>query len=363
MYNLSSTAHAVLQQLKIQNSVLPTRAQMLELLAAYFGYKTYAAFKADSAISEEQLKAAILNRVASNERLASRLLELSLPESLASQVTHSIIQHLQTAKLEPKISLLRIAQYLQIAVGRVKLDSKEIKASYGYLTKSHDADSVLLRYVWQSDELEVEQDNEDDYAGASAYWYEQRKAGNQLSAAATEWADAYERQLSAEKRQQDFLSAFADTTLAKPNAIEVIRQNAEPNFCCQLGAPYLLDLFESLPTESMDDDYYYVWHYLAVLQQPEHESLVGLAEAIEDSVELWALNLFGLSNGVDITASNYRLINSYTGEDWDEYGPAEPVGYDGISLPNITDSQKQDAKLMAERMQNLMNLVRQPTKK
>ncbi len=67
------------------------------------------------------------------------------------------------------------------------------------------------------------------------------------------------------------------------------------------------------------------------------------------------LYLFGLSNKVDITASNYRLINSYTGEEWDEYGPAEPVGYDGITLPNISDSQKHDAKLMAERMQSLMN--------
>ena len=70
-----------------------------------------------------------------------------------------------------------------------------------------------------------------------------------------------------------------------------------------------------------------------------------------------------ISNKVDITASNYRLINSYTGEDWDEYGPAEPVGYDGITLPSITDTQKQDAKLMAERMQSLMNLVREPAKK
>lgn len=363
MYNLSSTAHAVLQQLKIQNSVLPTRAQILELLAAYLGYKTYAAFKADSAISEETLRAAILDSVASNTRLVSRLFELSLPESLANQVTKCIIQQLQTDKLELKISLLRIAQYLQIAVGRVKLDKKERKAGYDFLAKSHDAECVLLRYVWQSHDLGSDQDDEDDYAGASVYWYEQRKAGKQLSAAANQWADAYERQLAAEKRQQDFLSAFADTTLAKPNVIEVIGQGAEPNLCCQLDASYLLFLFDSLPTATMTDDFYYEWHYLATLHRPGHESLVELAEGIDNPIELWALYLFGLSNKVDITASNYRLINSYTGEEWDEYGPAEPVGYDGITLPNISDSQKHDAKLMAERMQSLMNLVRQPTKK
>jgi hypothetical protein len=363
MYNLSSTAHSVLQQLKIQNSVLPTRAQIFELLSAYFGYKTYAAFKADSAISEETLRAAILDRVASNTRLVSRLFELSLPESLANQVTKCIIQQLQTDKLEPKISLLRIAQYLQIAIGRVKLDKKERKAGHDFLAKSHDAECVLLRYVWQSHDLSGDQDDEDDFAGASAYWYEQRKAGNQLSAAATQWADAYERQLAAEKRQQDFLSAFADTTLAKPNAIEVIGQGAEPNLCCQLDASYLLFLFESLPTANMTDEFYYEWNCLATLQTPCHENLVELAEGIDDPTELWAWYFFGQDNNIDITADNHWAINSDTGEIWDEYGPAEVAGYDGITLPSITDTQKQDAKLMAERMQSLMKLARQPAQK
>lgn len=363
MYNLSSTAHAVLQQLKIQNSVLPTRAQILELLAAYFGYKTYAALKADSAISEETLRAAILDSVASNTRLVSRLFELSLPESLNNQVTKCIIQQLQTDKLEPKISLLRIAQYLQIAVGRVKLDKKERKAGYDFLAKSHDAECVLLRYVWQSHELQRSHVYSANYSGASAYWYQQRQAGAQLSAAANQWASAYEQRLAAEKRQQDFLSAFASSTLAKPNAIEVIRQKAEPNFCCHLYASYLISLFESLAIESMDEDFYYDWHYLETLQRPYHESLVDLAEGIEDPIELWAWYFFGQHNNIDITADNKWAINSDTGAIWDEDGPAEVAGYDGITLPHITDSQKHEAQLMAERMQNLMNLVRQPTKK
>ena len=363
MYNLSSTAHAVLQQLKTQNRVSPTRAQIYELLAAYFGYKTYAAFKADSAISEETLSAAILDRFASNSRLATRLLELSLPEALASPLSQCIIQQLQTAKLETQISILRIAQYLQIAVGWVKLDKNERTAGYDFLAKSHDAESLLLRYVWQSHDLGSGQDDEDDYAGASAYWYEQRKAGNQLSAAATQWAGAYERQLGAEKRKQDFLSSYAGLMLAKPNAVDVIRENAEPNLSCQLDSQYLLDLFETLPTESMDEDFYHAWRYLAVLQQPNHETLVELAEGIDNSIELWAWYFFGQNNNIDITISNYWAINADTGATWDEDGPAVADGYNGISLPNITDSQKHEARLMAERMQKLMNLLREPAKK
>ncbi|WP_417706231.1 hypothetical protein [Rheinheimera aquimaris] len=363
MCNLSSIAHAVLQQLKSKNSVSPTRAQTLELLAAYFGYKTYAAYQADSAISEEKLRAAILERLAANARLISRLLELSLPESLASQVTYCIIQQLQTEKLEPQISLLRIAQYLQIAVGRVKLDKNERKASYDFLAKSHDAECVLLRYVWQSHELERSHGDNDDYSGASAYWYQQRQAGAQLSAAATQWANAYERQLALEKGQQDFLSAYADAILARPNTTDIIRENAEHNLCCQLDTSYLLFLFERLPTATMTDDFYYEWHYLATLQRPSHESLVELAEGTDNPIELWALHLFAKDNNIDITADNHWAINSDTGAIWDEYGPAEVAGYDGITLPNIRESQKHDAKLMSERMQSLMNLVRQPTKK
>lgn len=361
MYNLSATAHAVLQQLKKQNISHPSRAQILELLAAYFNYKTYAAFKADGSINEEQLKTAIADRALAHVRLLNRLSELRLPAALVGQVERCFIEQLQSAKLEPKISLLRIAQYLQIAGGRIKLDSKEKKASYSYLAKGRDAECVLLRYVWQSHDLSGDQDDEDDYAGASSYWYEQRKAGNQLSTAANEWADAYARQLEAEKRRQDFLSSYAGLTIARPNAVDVIRENAEPNLSCQLDTQYLLYLFESLPTDSMDNDFYYGWYYLAALHRPGHENLVELAEGIDDPIELWALYFFGKSNNIDLTTNNHWAINSDTGEIWDEYGPAEVAGYDGITLPNITDSQKQDAKLMAERMQNLMNLVRQPT--
>ncbi len=362
MYNLSSTAHAVLQQLKKQITSVPTRAQILELLAAYFDYKTYAAFKADVSINEDQLKAAIADRASAHSRLLSRLTELRLSASLVDRLEQSFIQQLQLVKLEPKISLLRIAQYLKIAGGPIRLDSKERKVSYDYLAKGRDAESSLLRYVWQAHELGKSYGDKDDYSGASAYWYQQREAGAQLSAAATQWANAYERQLAAEKRQQDFLSAYADAILASPNTTDIIRENAEPNLCCQLDASYLLFLFERLPMATMTDDFYYEWHYLATLQRPCHESMVELAGGIEDSVELWSWYLFGLSQKIDITASNHWAINSDTGAMWDEDGPAEVAGYDGIHLPAISDSQKHEAKLMAERMQSLMNLVRQPAK-
>lgn len=357
MYNLSATAHAVLQQIKQQNASVPTRAQILELLAAYFDYKTYAAFKADGSINEEQLKTAIADRALAHGRLLNRLSELRLPAALVGQVEQCFLEQLQSAKLEPKVSLLRIAQHLGIAPGRTRLTAKEAKASYTHLQTSNDTDSVLLRYVWQRMELDARLDD-DEIGTASKYWYEQRQAGAQLSAATLEWANQYERHLIAQQREQDLLKQFSESALAQPRFADVLRGKCDPNICWYVDALYLLHLLGESMLEQITDDSILDWGYLASLQQPDHESLVESVYDLDDDVEVWAWYLFGISQKIDITANNYRLINSYTGEEWDEYGPAEPVGYDGITLPKISDSQMEEAKLMAERMQNLMNLVR-----
>ncbi|HAW93276.1 MULTISPECIES: hypothetical protein [unclassified Arsukibacterium] len=362
MYNLSSAAHAVLQQLKKQNTSVPTRAQILELLAAYFDYKTYASFKADGSINQEKLKAAIADGALAHARLLNRLSELRLPASLVDLLKQSFIQQFQSAKLEPKVSLLRIAQHLGIAPGRIRLTAKEAKASYAHLLTNQEADSVLLRYVWQRMELDASLDD-DDTGTASKYWYEQRQSGAQLSTATLEWANQYERYLIVQEREQNLITQFSNKKLARPNFTDVVQGKCEPNICWYVDALYLLHLLGESMLEQITDDSILDWGYLASLQQPNHESLVESVYGLDDDVEVWAWYLFGLSQKIDITASNYRLINSYTGEEWDEYGPAEPVGYHGINLPAISDSQKHEAKLIADRMQSLMNLVKQPAQK
>lgn len=362
MYNLSSAAHAVLQQLKKQNTSVPTRAQLLELLAAYFDYKTYASFKADGSINQEKLKTAIADGALAHARLLNRLSELRLPASLVDLLKQSFIQQFQSAKLEPKVSLLRIAQHLGIAPGRIRLTAKEAKASYAHLLTNQEADSVLLRYVWQRMELDASLDD-DDTGTASKYWYEQRQSGAQLSAATLEWANQYEQYLIAQQREQDLLIQFANRQLARPHFLDVVRGKREPNICWYTDALRLSYFLGESMLEQITDDSILDWGSLVSLQRPSHRNLLESVYGLDNGMEVWGWYMFGLSQNIDITADNYRLINRYTGEEWDEYGPAMPVGDDGITLPKISESEMQEAQLMAERMQSLMNLMRQPTKK
>jgi hypothetical protein len=357
MYNLSAISHAVLQQLKQHHTVTPTRSQILELMAAYLGYKTYASFKADKAINKEKLNSAIADQSDAFTRFDARLADLNIPESLASQLKQSVIQQFDVDKLDPKISLIRIAQHLGIAAGQTKLRPSEVKACYENILASHDAEILLLRYVW--DCQEQDQHSEDEhYSNGSSYWYEQRQVGVKLSAVAEEWANTYERQLAADERRRDLLSTESCAQLASPFVTEVIHGQRAPNLCWQLDASYLLDLFEDNRFDGITDEFLDDWDRLAVLQNPTHQNLLRLAESLMDEVELWAWYLFGLSQQIDVTADNYSLINSYTGDEWNEYGPAAPVGYDGISLPVISESQRRESQLLAERMQILMSSVK-----
>lgn len=357
MYNLSAISHAVLQQLKQHHTVTPTRSQILELMAAYLGYKTYASFKADKAISKEKLNSAIADQAAAFTRFDTRLADLNIPISLASQLKQSVIQHFDVDELEPKISLIRIAQHLGISAGQAKFLPSEVKACYDNILDSPDAEILLLRYVWRCHEQDQHSEDE-HHSDGSSYWYEQRQVGVKLSAVAEEWANTYERQLAADERRRALFSAESCAQLASPFVTEVIHGQRAPNLCWQLDASYLLDLFEDNRFDGITDEFLDDWDRLAVLQNPTHQNLLRLAESLMDEVELWAWYLFGLNQQIDVTTDNYSLINSYTGDEWDEYGPTTPVGYDGISLPVISESQRRESQLLAERMQILMSSVK-----
>ncbi|HEY0924191.1 hypothetical protein [Rheinheimera pacifica] len=358
MYNLSSTAHAVVQHLKQHDTTTPTRSQVLELLAAYLGYKTYTSFKADTAISEEKLKAAITDRTSAYKRLLARLTELKLPTSIVGLLENSFVQQLQVANLVPTISLLRIARHLGISAAGTRLNAKETKAGYAFLRNSEDPEAVLLRYVWQRQELDDSLEEDDSsLSGGSLYWYEQRQAGVPLSAAASEWANSYERQLVANQQEQTLIQAYSCEQIARPLFSDVIQGKREPNLCWHLHASHLLYLIDGSMLDKMTDEFIYDWECLAVLQRPSHESLVELVAGLNDDVEVWAWYMFGLSQQIDITGSNYWLVNSDTGAEWDEDGPAMPDGYDGIELPKISEAENNVAKLIAQRMQTLMSLV------
>ena len=85
---------------------------------------------------------------------------------------------------------------------------------------------------------------------------------------------------------------------------------------------------------------YVDWIKAEMLAHPSREGLIEIIEATKNDEEKWFWYFIGLQHYIDVTRDDYRLINSYTGEDWDEFGPAIPVGDDGVSLPAISDETK-----------------------
>jgi hypothetical protein len=54
-----------------------------------------------------------------------------------------------------------------------------------------------------------------------------------------------------------------------------------------------------------------------------------------------------LKHDIDVTKDNLYAINADTGEDYDDYGPMEVAGYEGITLPDISDELKAEAKVLS----------------
>jgi len=313
MSHYSAIVYATNQYLKEKKLTPPKRSQTLELLAAYLGFKTYAALNTLGPTRQGELLTAHFNKIEAQSRVMARLSALQLPLSLGIPIGEAFAQAFKVCKLEP-------------------------------------SERALLDFIAACKSFENSNNKAELEDQPSQYWYEQLQAGAAISQEAQKWADAYERQLSGASAKQAFVEGFRGIELAQPNVRAMVHGQIEPNRCYDLDAQEVLDLFHEFPVAAATHEVILDWEVLAILQQVQHESMVELATHLQDPVEIWACYLFGLRADVDITKSNHWAINPDTGAMWDEYGPAVLDGYAGITLPTISDNQMHEAKLMAERL-------------
>jgi hypothetical protein len=173
-----------------------------------------------------------------------------------------------------------------------------------------------------------------------------------------------------DSNHQQLLSKFPLEQLATPNVLDVLESKQNLNVCWRMDAAAVISVLEeALQPERIYQDGYALddlpendrliidtlsdWQILSVIQRPSYEMLWELSDGCKNPILAWAWYYFGQRFGIDITIDKYRLINSYTGEEWDEYGPAEPVGYDGVELPVISEEQQHAAKQLAVRIYDL----------
>lgn len=122
------------------------------------------------------------------------------------------------------------------------------------------------------------------------------------------------------------------------------------NFSCSLIAGAVVELLERYDPPTLEFLALEPWLYLAYIQHPTYEGLHNLFEETGNQVEQYAIYLFALDCGIDISQDHYWLVNSYTGEEWDEYGPAEPQGFAGVDLPKINEADIRRAEAMKDRL-------------
>jgi hypothetical protein len=336
----------------------PKRSQIFELYASCLGFKTFAACKAASSHETfDKLKSVAPETI--RARLQQRLTELSIPSAFLEPLAKSIwreLQELQTSA--PQLVLGDAARYLGLLDGDVNLSPSQIKSLKQQLkamAEAGDANARLLYVLWQFSELSVEAEFDEDIEeldedDGSEYWYKQRLAGATLSTTATEWADAYERSLKDKQSLEQFISAFPLSSLAIPNIQDILHDSNDPNFSCSLSAHAVITSLEQYYPPSPEYLMLMSWYQLSNIQNPAYGSLQTLFNESGNLVEQYAIYLFALDCGVDISQGHYWLVNSNTGEEWDEHGPAEPQGVDGVDLPTLNAADSQSAVAMKDRL-------------
>lgn len=336
----------------------PTRSQVFELYAACLGFKTYAAFK--TAGTHQVLSNLQSTEIATiQDRLQRRMTELAIPATLLNPLTQSILQELQKLHSRtPQMVLMDAAKHLGLLDGKTDLPPQQIdalKQQLRLMALAGVGDARLLYVLWQSpqqhdSEFEDELDDESEDDEASEYWYRQRLAGAKLSEDAMEWADAYERSLATAHTPKQLANEFALSSLATPNVEQVLNGSERPNFSCLLPASMVVERLEQIYPPSPEFVTLLPWFYLSQIQRPTYSGLHGLFREIQNSIEQYAVYLFALDRGIDISRGHYWAVLSDTGAAWDEYGPAEAQGYDGVTLPTLTAVEMQSAIAMKQQL-------------
>lgn len=350
----------------IQNySPRPKRAQLYELYAAVLGFKSYAALNAANwsnvVKTLTQIGDADIER-----RLNNRLKDLGLSTSFLKALSTSVSEQLKQLHADGSVSVLyQAAMELMLIRSTIPAASvpekQELKRQLHEAASRGDSEAKLLFVAWLSSELapvdsdafdEFDEFDDGDFEG-SEYWYQQRLKGAVLSPTAAEWADAYEKSLHAKQASEPLIQEFALSDLATPNVTQVLDESAEPNFCCSLDANLVIQLLENFYPPTPEYLSMAAWFDLKRIQNCSYEGLQSLFTETNSPVDKYAVYLFGLSQGVDITKDHFWLVDSMTGGEWDEYSAADVVGDHGVTLPNLNDAELVLAKKKVVFMQKL----------
>jgi hypothetical protein len=349
------------------------RAHIYELLAASFGFNSYAALCANSVFTDVSMPSQIPAKHRSLVR--NRCVEIGYQADVADEVSNALPDFLTEREfgvfgIDGLVALLRTeldgnGEYPADEEDDEPEDWNDSVESQRAFTDAMVASPILLEGLDNAARKgnalahyalaliqRFSEDAEEPEPG-SEHWYLQAKAGRILTGVEKEWAAAYEAHLAVSQKYVHHLRAAA--ALGEPNALlDLADQFNDPTFF-ELGIDRVISNPVSVAeiAERLDRPEDAKRWLTVAAERGEIDVMRQLIEGYDQSdlYRCWTWVYLAKLLGSDLTQDAHCAINE-DGSPYDEDvgGPAFVGGHDGVDLESLSATQDVAAKQAAQNL-------------
>ena len=351
------------QHIQAQTRIAFKRSHVYELLAAAFGFNSYASLCADYVFTQGGLSS---RRPAMyGESVGSRCLELDyLPETaLQLAQVHPVYltdQEIGDNRIADLVAHLRYETngVTDQELDELDDDAEDEEDTYGpWFDRESLATPILLDGLLAAANkgnadahyalaliYAPSDDPYDEPSSGSDYWYNEARNGRVLTGVEKEWADEYAAMLNRSKKYEHHLRA-AGRLDHETALLELAERFGDPafferpgDFSASIDAAHAADVAEHLGRRKDA----WRWRTIAA-QQGDTEAMRELIEGYDrlNLQQCWTWFYLAELLGTDLAKDEYRAINE-DGSDYDDDvgGPLYVDGRDGVKLESLDADQE-----------------------
>lgn len=358
------------QHIQAQTSATFKRSHVYELLAAAFGFNSYASFCAEHVFTQGGLSS---RRAAKyGESVGRRCLELDYPPETALQLAQTLPLYLT----DQDIGVIRIADlvaHLRYETNRVtdhelgEFDD-DVKDEEATFDSWFDRESLTTPILFEGLMAAAERgsadahyalaiiyapsdDPYDEPSSGSEYWYNEERNGRALTGVEKEWADEYAAMLTRSEKYEHHLRA-AGALDHEAALLEMAERFGDPAFFERPTDAYInVDAARAADVANHLGRRKDAWQWRTIsAQQGDTEAMRELIEGYDglNLQQCWTWFYLAELLGVDLSADEYEAIH----EDGSRYdddvgGPMFVDGRGGVELEPLNAEQDAAARRAA----------------
>lgn len=385
--SIQDFAFKLSKKIQEQHSVKISRSHIYELIALDQGYKTYNAFVSQNLIiqvqyddSEEYYQNELINALSleifknppesdySNydeddlhwddyegrhlldqiKNLITRLQSLSkldIPEEIHFSIAKTVYQELLYLNIEVINFRVMRESLSHVCFDDGLLNTFELgyESDYGYFEDEEFEFNIIGEHFEAILSYAKDRKNLDAYALVAGYY---RYLANQIAPYGRSGSNFGSRW---DNDKQKYIKS-KETTKNEEKYDEYIKQ-------AELYESYIKNCPLSLAEINFDadeDEVYQQMLYLCNQGDTEAIEYFLYQRLFKNTGEAWLYIYLAQLFDVDFTQDDYRAINAYTGEEYDDYGPMDIVGREAIQhaidLPDLSEAQDELARKIANEL-------------